>query len=106
MEAKRDEWGSRPIAPQYNRSTYSQCPGITLYLHLCHSWHSAPLAKQVSRVKNLPSEKNALKLQTVNEKVHFSLCFVFFDEIMNIFQIPDKLETVSESLSGHFNGEL
>lgn len=54
MEAKGDEWSSRPIAPQYNRPTYPQCPEITLYFHFCHCWHCVPLAEQVSRAKNLP----------------------------------------------------
>lgn len=61
METKGDEWSSRPIAPLYNRPTYSQCPGITLYLHLCHYWHCTLLLKQVSGAKNLCEKKLPLK---------------------------------------------
>lgn len=34
-----------------------QCPGITLCLHLCHCWHCAALAEQVSSAKNLSQGK-------------------------------------------------
>lgn len=54
MEAKGDEWSGWPIAPQYNRPTYSQCPGITPCLHLCHCWNCSRLAEKVLRSKNLP----------------------------------------------------
>lgn len=64
MEAKGDEWSSWPIAPQYNGPTYSQCPGITPYLHLCHRWNCSRLAEKVSRSKNLPfKKKTASQLQ-------------------------------------------
>lgn len=50
MEAKGDEWASRPIAPQYISRTYYQCLGTTVDLLLCHCWYYIPNKSQASGI--------------------------------------------------------